>query len=93
MKLYLYTLVLVLAGCAAQPQQPRYTYYRDYVVQCPRCEPNPIPADYWNKLIVPYNPHQIVRVAEPVPLPNQNQVQALPGQSEEQRRQMQNLVK
>lgn len=91
MKLYLYTLVLVLAGCASKP--PQHTYYKDYVVQCPRCEPNPIPADYWKKLIVPYNPHQIVRVAEPVPLPNQNSVGALPGQTEEQRRQMQNLVK
>ena len=91
MKLYLYTLVLVLAGCASKP--PQHTYYKDYVVQCPRCEPNPIPADYWNKLKVPYNPYQIIRIAEPVPLPNQQQVQPLPGQTEEQRRQMQNLVK
>lgn len=91
MKLYLYTLVLILAGCASKPAQ--YTYYQDHVVQCPRCEPNPIPADYWNKLKVPYNPHQIVRIATPVPLPQQQQLPALPGQTEEQRRQMQNLVK
>ena len=91
MKLYLYTLVLILAGCAGPP--PKYTYYKDYVVQCPHCVPNPIPADYWNKLRVPYNPYQIIRVAEPIPLPNTQSVMPLPGQTEEQRRQMQNLVK
>ena len=96
MKLYLYTLVLALVGCAAQPQQPRYTYYRDYVVQCPNCVPMPAPLNdpnYWNRLREPYNPNQIIRVAEPVQLPNQQQVMPLPGQSEEQRRQMQSLIK
>lgn len=93
MKSYLY--ILAVFGVSAWAQVPAQTYQYE-VMQCPRCAVMPAPLNdpnYWNKLRQPYNQVQVVVIPVPAQLPTQNQVQSLPNQTEEQRRQMQNLVK
>lgn len=83
-------LPLLLIAPAAFAQVPVQTY-QDHVVNQPRLAVNPIPLSYWQNLRVPYNQLQVISVPQQAQLPTQNQVAPLPGQTEEQRRQMEQL--
>lgn len=83
-------LSLLLIAPAAFAQVPVQTY-QDHVVNQPRLAVNPYPPSYWESKRVPYNQLQVISIPQPVQLPTQQQVMPLPGQTEEQRRQMEQL--
>jgi hypothetical protein len=83
-------LSLLLIAPAAFAQVPAQTY-QDHVVNQPRLAVNPIPLSYWQNLRVPYNQVQVISIPQQVQLPTQQQVAPLPGQTEEQRRQLEEM--
>lgn len=83
-------LSLLLVAPAAFAQVPVQTY-QDHVVNQPRLAVNPYPPSYWANKVVPYNQLQVISVPQQVHLPTQQQTAPLPGQSEQQRQQMEQL--
>jgi hypothetical protein len=81
-------LSLLLIAPAAFAQVP-VQVYQDHVVNQPRLAVNPYPSSYWASKVVPYNQVQVISIPQQVQLPTQPA--PLPGQTEEQRRQMEQL--
>ena len=88
------TLALIFVAPAVMAQVQTETYVDQRVYQ-PRMTVMPQNAnpDYWRSLRVPYNQAQIIRTPVPVQLPTVQQTQPLPGQTPEQIRQLQQMVR
>jgi hypothetical protein len=82
--------LIILVAPAAFAQVPAQVY-QDHVVNQPRLAVNPIPLSYWDSKRVAYNQVQVVSVPQPVQLPTTQQVAPLPGQTEEQRRRLEEM--
>jgi hypothetical protein len=85
-------LTLILCASVVHAQVPTVVY-RDHVVNLPGLVVNPLPPSYWDRLRVAPPQPQIIRAPVQQQLPTTQQTGPLPGQTADQQRLMQELVK